>query len=169
MLARIFFIVLGIGVGGSVAQGPEFVQQYMQRLGGHIDELSAYITRLDEDANQSGISRQKALDEFTRYNSLFLQSRGRDAQFMVARHDRLTLQQSTLVEAGPFERLAVFAQNYDTEIAAATMSTYRPAIPATAEGFLLGAVGFFFGYVVGEILLRFGRWGMRRTFVRAQA
>lgn len=168
MLARIFFIALGIGVGCAVAQGPEFVQQYMQRLGGHVDELSRFVQRLDEDATRSHITRQAAVDVMAQSDSAFLQDRGRDAQFMIGRHESLNSQQAVLSSAGPFERLAVLAQHYDSEIAVATVASYRPAVPATAEGFLLGAVGFFFGYVFGETLVRFGRWSMRRPFARPQ-
>ena len=56
-MSRIVRIVaFGCGLCGGIiaSQGPEYAQQYRQRLGGAIDELRQVITRFEADAQASG-------------------------------------------------------------------------------------------------------------------
>ena len=63
-MSRIIRIcAMGCGLlGGLVAsQGPEFSQQYRQRLGGGIDELRQVVARFDADARAHGETPESAI------------------------------------------------------------------------------------------------------------
>ena len=52
-------VALGVGVlcGALASQAPEFAQQYRQRLGGALDELTAIVAQFDDDARRAEIGR----------------------------------------------------------------------------------------------------------------
>jgi hypothetical protein len=60
-IARTVAMALGLAGGLSASQGPEFAQQYRQRLGGAIDELRRVVARFESDARAVGETRDGAL------------------------------------------------------------------------------------------------------------
>ncbi|MFD0935175.1 DUF2937 family protein, partial [Methylobacterium trifolii] len=59
---RTLGLALGLLGGGLAAQGPEFAQQYAQRLGGAVDELRREIATLEADAKATGNTRDGAVE-----------------------------------------------------------------------------------------------------------
>ena len=53
-------LIVGVVFGGAFSQAPEFAQQYRQRLGGALDELTAIVQRFDQDAARAGLDRRRA-------------------------------------------------------------------------------------------------------------
>lgn len=160
MIARSIAKVFALLVSGVAAftgsQLPEFAQQYRQRIGGAIDELSAVIQRFDADASQAGLSREAALARHHQNPEAFFRRRGLAMEEAVVRHERLQAHQARLAESAPLARLRALLQA-DPLLARATLQIYEPAIPVSTEGFLLGAVGFamgYLGYGLGALLLR---------------
>ena len=67
-------VVLGVGDGlldrvlcvlGTVAfsQVPEFMQQYLQRLGGHLDEARRQLAQFRQVAEQSGLTLDRLITQ----------------------------------------------------------------------------------------------------------
>ena len=158
MLARIFAVVVGLALGGTLSQGPEFVQQYTQRLGGRLDELSRFVRQFDEDASRFGLARVQALEEFQKPGSAFINRRGLDAQAMIARHERYVAHKAELEQARPFGRLVEFARDFEPDVVEATFTDFEPGIPVTTEGAVLGGGGFLAG-----LLLAGSLWGLVRA------
>src|ERR1035437_1722684 len=50
---------------GTIAfsQIPEFMQQYLQRLGGHLDEARRQLQRFQQTATQSGLSLEQLIGQ----------------------------------------------------------------------------------------------------------
>ena len=173
-IARTMAAAMGL-LGGVVAsQGPEFAQQYRQRLGGAIDELRRVVQRFDADAGANGQSREGAVDRL-RANPDDLVSRQGDAmRANIERLERLERQRQTFVEAGPFQRLVVLVRDGDVDLARAAYQDFEPAVPTTQEGLVAAGAGFLGGWsltwLVGAFFRRlFGLGGRRAPTGRLHA
>ena len=58
MVFRRIALSFALIVGMAMTQLPEYAEQYRQRLGGAIDELSAIVARFDSDSSQQGLTEQ---------------------------------------------------------------------------------------------------------------
>jgi hypothetical protein len=150
-IVRVAAFALGLMGAVTASQGPEFAQQYRQRIGGAIDELRRVVERFDADAQANGETRERAITRL-RGNPDDLASRqGAAMQGNVERLARLEAQRQALLEAGPFSRLGLMLRDGDVDVARATFQDFKPAVPVTEEGFLSAAAGFV--VVWGGILL----------------
>jgi hypothetical protein len=133
--------------GGIVAsQGPEFAQQYRQRLGGAIDELRRIVERFDADASANGTNRDGAVDRLKANPDNLVNRQGDAMRANVERLERLERQRQAYLEAGPFERVVVLARDGDLDLMEATYRDFEPAIPTTEEGAVAVGVGLLAGW-----------------------
>lgn len=150
-IVRTAAFALGLLGAVTASQGPEFSQQYGQRLGGAIDELRRIVERFDSDAQANGETRESAIVRL-RGNPDDLASRqGAAMQGNVERLARLEAHRQGLTESGPFSRLWVLMREGDTDVMRAAYHEFKPAMPVTEEGILSAAAGFV--AVWGGILL----------------
>ncbi|MBM6582663.1 DUF2937 family protein [Microvirga sp. BT689] len=167
-MSRITRIVaFGMGLlGGIVAsQGPEFGQQYRQRLGGAVDELRQVISRFERDAQASGVTRESAITRLRSNADDFVSRQGTAMQANVERLSRLETHRAAMLEAGPFARVALMVRDGDTDIMEAVSRDFEPALPVTEEGLLSTAIGFI--AVWGGLLLLSGF--LRSLFRRSRS
>lgn len=130
-------------VAGAVlfSQAPEFMQQYLQRLGGHVDEARRQLQQFKDVAAQAGLSLQQLIEKtratadqgVARLADVMLQSEARVASLETA--------QQAIQQASPLERPFVFLRHVDNEIAQATWRIFQPAVPTTLEGALYAVLG----------------------------
>jgi Protein of unknown function (DUF2937) len=161
-IARTMATAFGL-LGGLVAsQGPEFAQQYRQRLGGAIDELSRIVRQFDADATATGQDRNGALGQLRNNPDRIASLQGEAMRGNIERLERLQRQREAFTAAGPFERLIVLVRQADTDIAQAAYRDFEPAVPATNEGILSAVIGFLLGWGIA----RLGAIPLRRMFVR---
>jgi len=151
------------------SQGPEFMQQYLQRLGGHLQEAQRQLGLFRQAATQSGQTLEAFITE-TRTNSnagvAHLSSVMSDAldrtASLQAAHDALT---HSSLWARPF----VFAQHLDPDIARATWAAYLPAVPTTLEGLVYALAGMLVCLLLYHVAMK-GLLGLFfRKRVTAQA
>ena len=161
MMLRALILAGGVLGAAGASQFPEFSQQYVQRLGGAVDELSRFVGEFDADARALGLTRDAALQDLARGSEMG-QSRAATMTKTLARHDLLSTNLATLRQAGPFTRAYNAALLTDGEIARAAWSDYRPAIPLTFEGAVFAGVGLLAGLGVLSGLLAFFRMIFRR-------
>lgn len=141
--------ILGAVLGAvTLSQAPEYSQQYAQRLGGAVDELDTIIAQFDADAAGFGLTRQEGLERYAESPDDFLNERGISMQAVFARHAQLVAQQDELRDAGPIERTLSVVRWFDTDVGAAALEDYKPAIPVTPEGFGHALAGFAAGYAL---------------------
>ncbi len=145
MIVRRLALFVALAVGFAMTQVPEFVEQYRQRLGGAIDELSAIISRFDADSAQQGLTEAGGIDRLKANAEPFVRQRGEQMGENVERLQSLRDGQARFKSDGPVARLATFATHYDGRIAQGTFRDFEPAVPASAEAFVLGLVGFLGG------------------------
>lgn len=140
---RTLGLALGLLAGLIAAQGPEFAQQYAQRLGGAIDELRRQIETLDADALATGNTRESAIERLRRNADEFVARRGDAVRDDVERFKALDAQKQAIDStASPLGRLVAVARNPDLRVARAAYKDYQPAVPATADGLIAGLLGF---------------------------
>ncbi len=145
------------------AQGPEFIQQYAQRLGGHVDEVQRQVDQYRNTAEQSHLT----LDQFVHQTAT--NADPAVARLSVVMNDavdrlqHLREAQSALLDAPVFSKPIVFFQHFDAAIARATWSIYKPALPTTLEGVVYALVGMLIVLTVYHFLFRVPvRAGYRR-------
>jgi hypothetical protein len=160
-IVRIAAFGLGLIGGIAASQAPEFSQQYRQRLGGAIDELHRVVERFDSDAQASGQTREGAVALLRSSPDELASRQGAAMQAHVERLQHLDTHRRTMMEAGPFVRVAFMLRDGDTDVMRAAYRDFEPAMPVTEEGILSAAAGFIAVWG-GALLLA----GFLRSLVR---
>ena len=160
MILRRFALVIALFMGFALTQIPEFVQQYRQRLGGAIDELSAIVARFDANGAQQNLTETGAIDRLRASPERFVQMQGEQMRENIGRLGDLRATQEQFRGEGPIARLGTFATHYDSVIARGAFGDFKPALPTSPEALGLGLFGFIFG---GGIVHMAGRPLRRRV------
>ena len=125
-------------IGGlTAAQAPVFVQQYLQRLGGHVDEAHRNLVRVTTDDTFTGLA---APVRFA------VEASARD------RFVELESQRQAIAAAVPALRPVEFLQAFDPEIAAATLDGFEAALPLDPASLIYGAAGIVAAWLLYEVL-----------------
>lgn len=155
--------VFAAGGAAVAAQGPAFYRQYLQRLGGRLDQSESIVERLAEDAARYGESLAAYIANSLSDASPRAKDAGQRALTEVEENASLAEAYAALNEASPLERPLVFAQHFDPELAKATLRDYVPALDFSAEGLVYAAAGLLAGLLLfagGERLFRLARRGV---------
>jgi hypothetical protein len=130
-------------VAGAVlfSQAPEFMQQYLQRLGGHLDEARRQLQQFQDTAAQSGLTLEQFIRQTNANADTAVAKLGGVMQGAASRVDTLGDAQAAIQNASLWSRPFAFLRHVDGEIANATWSIYKPAVPTTIEGLLYAVMG----------------------------
>jgi hypothetical protein len=126
-------LISGAFAAGGAALGsqlPEFVQQYLQRLGGHRDEAWRFL----EGLMRAGMP----IDNPIRIAA--------EQRFLALDHAHNEIMLNT-----GFGRLVTFFETADWEIARAAGRAFRPAVPLTPEGLAFAGIGLVLGVAVFHV------------------
>lgn len=128
---------------GAVAfcQLPEFIQQYLQRLGGHLDEARRQLAQFEAVAAQSKLTLPQFIERTSANTDTAVARLGGVMQDTFARVTELSAAESALRNATLWEKPFVFFSHLDPSIASATLDVYKPAVPTTIEGLVYAAAG----------------------------
>lgn len=143
-MGKLINIAGGVALGVSMSQFPEYSQQYVQRLGGAVDELYTVVRDFDNSAQEAGMSREEALTSLS--GTEFLENRNQDMSRTIARHDRLSQNYANLREADAFSRLTQIHRLGDSQIIQGAWDDFQPAIPLSLESAILLVGGYVIGY-----------------------
>ncbi|MGJ8528584.1 DUF2937 family protein [Maritalea sp.] len=150
------FLLVGALAGGlTVSQYPEYAQQYHQRLGGAVQELSVVVENFDQDAASQGLTRSEALARYDASTDQFLIERGGSMSQTIARYNNLKAHQIALQNAGPVEEITAFAQHLDQKLLSDALNEYKPAVPFTPKGLTFAGIGLFIGWLMFRLV-----WGL---------
>lgn len=140
-LASKFDSLLGSATAAVVAlsasQFLAFVQQYRQRLGGHLDEARRNLSEVESGAL---------------YQSLDAASRQTVLADVNVRVDALQVADAALRDAGLFARPYAFARHFDRDIAAATLTDFQPALPLDIASLSYAGIGLLLGWLIYELV-----------------
>ena len=130
-------------VAGAVlcSQIPEFIQQYLQRLGGHLDEARRQLGQFLEVAAKSGLTLDELIAKSQAAPEATVARLGQLMHDAVSRVDTLAAAETAIRNASIISRPFVFLHHVDLSIARATWGIFKPAVPTTVEGLLYAALG----------------------------
>ena len=151
-MLRIFAILGGVSGAVALSQFPEFSQQYLQRLAGKVDALTAVAAQFDATAARNSLTREAALAALT--GSPVLTDQQADMRATLALQALLADNLAVLRAAGPLERLTMPQKFGDVETLQATWADYKPAVPATTEGAITAGLGYVGGWFGVAALMR---------------
>ena len=156
-----------LGVVGAVlfSQVPEFIQQYLQRLGGHLDEAQRQLARLRGAAEASGLTMEQLAARTAADPDAAIGKLGAVLREAITRVHRLDEAEAAIRQASLWTKPFVFARYADGEIVHATARVFRPAVPTTVEG----AVYALAGMAVILAIYHVGVKGLVRRIRRGRA
>ena len=151
-------------VAGTVlfSQIPEFMQQYLQRLGGHLDEARRQLEHFQQTATQSGLTLDRLIGQTAANADPAVAKLGGVMTEAMQRVDELAAAQSAMQHASLWSRPFVFLRHANPAIAHATWEIFKPAVPTTGEGLVYALFGML-------ILLGVYHMGIKLPVSRALA
>jgi hypothetical protein len=144
------------------SQAPEFMQQYAQRLGGHLDEARRQLQQFRQAAEQSGLTLERFIAQTATNSDTAVAKLGGVMTRAVTRVDTLESAHAALQDASLWSRPFVFLRHIDSSIARATWSIFKPAVPTTAEGVVYALCGML-------VLITIYHLGIKYPIVRIRA
>lgn len=123
--------------GMAASQVQSFIDQYVQRLGGHLDEATLNLDRI-----QSGVRYQTMSPTVRR--ELETDAAGRVNELQSA-YDAIT-------SAGLIEKPITFFRYMDDAIMSGTWTDYVPAVPLDAEALIYVTMGIILAILVYELV-----------------
>ncbi len=142
------------------SQVPEFMQQYLQRLGGHLDEARRQLDQLRAAAARSGLTLEQLTAHTSAADDPAVARLGGVLRDAAGRVDALAAAENAIRHASMLARPFVFIERLDPGIARATWSIFKPALPTTAEGLVYAFAGIL-------VFLSVYHFGVRRPVARA--
>lgn len=123
-------------IAGVVAsQFQAFVQAYLQRLGGHLDEARRMARELDARGTAGDAAPAEQVTAMLQQRIGELESATR-----------------AIEQANPYLKPFAFFTHMDTDIAAAAGANFVPALPLDAPGIIYALAGAVLGWVVWELV-----------------
>jgi hypothetical protein len=128
---------------GAVAfsQAPEFMQQYLQRLGGRLDEARLIVAEYEDAARQAGKTLPGYIAHAKASADHVLAPLGGVMENAVARMNDYAAALLAIRDASLFGRPFAFLARVDAQIAKKTWLAYKPAVPTTVEGLVYALAG----------------------------
>ncbi|WP_425407303.1 DUF2937 family protein [Hwanghaeella sp.] len=157
-MRRWILIAFGLLCAAALSQIPTFHQQYLQRLGGHVDELAQQVSAIDERAEKVDKQRYDYIRDLIGNSDASARQEGEYLLELVTRH--VTLRNS-------LQRLETMPMLYiggalllecDPKIAFATLKNLKPAVPLTLAGAGYAIAGFYIGYLGLMFLISLFHW-----------
>lgn len=122
-------------------QLPEFIQQYGQRLSGHLNEARRHLEQFQYIANvQYEGSLSKLVDNYLANNDEAIQQTGELVTSLQEREALLQTNMLGLQDSNYVNRILNFFEHLDTEMAQATFQQYVLAIPIEVNALITGLV-----------------------------
>jgi hypothetical protein len=138
------------------SQGPEFMQQYLQRLGGHLAEAQRQLAVFQSTAAQAGTSLEQFIRQTGANSDPAVARLGGVMTDTMERAGSLLIAHSALLQAALWERPIVFLRHLDLEIARATAAIYKPAVPTTLEGLVYSLAGMLVLLAIYHLIIKSG-------------
>jgi hypothetical protein len=169
MFARRLALAIAVLAGLIGSQGPEFAQQYRQRLGGALEELNRVIAEFDAEAQRQNLTPAEGLSRLEGNADPLARQRGEDMAEAIDRAKRLSEQLRAIDSGGPLTRLYVVARDFDPGIAGSALDNYEPAAPLSLGALAAAGLAAFWGWAATHLVAwPFSRRSRLRA-IRAQS
>ena len=128
------------------SQFPEFYQQYLQRIGGHLDQLQARTEEIAADARDKGLSTESYIESFLESEPHALEGQRMQESFQSYNH--LKQAEESLGTAAIWSKPFQFSSSLHPGVASAALNHYKPAVPLSLEGLIYAAFGATGGWLL---------------------
>ncbi len=153
-------VVLGAFVGSQI---PEFMQQYTQRLAGHVDELNHLLDQLRQVATYSNKTLEQYIEKFISNADLDFSRQGEFMQGVVNRWQELHQALNHLMQSSIWSRPYIFIKDLQYDIAQSTLTSFQPGINLSAEGLCYTGAGILISLALYHTLTKCLAIGYSRT------
>ena len=148
MFRRLLNGLAAVAGATSSSQFPTYYQQYVQRLGGRLDQAQVQVERIEAAARENGLTVAQYIERFTvsadpahRQQAIILREELADL-------DRLRQAVEALAQAHAIERPWRFLQHIDVETARAALGDFGMGLPLTSEGLVYAGIGLILGLLL---------------------
>ncbi|WDE02970.1 DUF2937 family protein [Thalassomonas viridans] len=151
------FFILGLQV-------PEFMQQYTQRLSGHLHEAHYQLEQFQAIAdNQFQGNLLALIKRYQSNNDDVFQQTGQMIENLMLRIEGFNQNLTNLQQGDYLNRLYYFITQLDSQLAAATLEQYQLAIPVDINALTTGVtfaiilllLGSLFSFLIKGLIRRF--------------
>ncbi|MBS4168396.1 DUF2937 family protein [Parachlamydia sp. AcF125] len=140
------------------SQIPSFIQQYSQRLAGHVAELKIQTTALAQAAHLSGKTIDQLIAKFLASGDPDFIRQGELMQHTFVRFHHLSTALAHLQESNAFSRPFIFFSQLDPAIAEGTFKDFAFGVSLTIEGGIYALGGMIIGALSYRLLSFCGRF-----------
>ena len=155
MIKKLLVLCVGLVCGAGASQGPEFTQQYLQRLGGWVDSYQDMVSRLDLRAKQFDLTREQYIAALLASTDPKVRKEAANIETWPVYLKKYTEMQKMLQNGASWMQPFTLLQNYNdpafSPIIQATLAEYKPGAPITSEGAAFGGAGFIGGWLLTAI------------------
>ena len=130
--------VTALIAGLASLQLPSFINAYVQRLSGHLDEARLGLIAI-KTGKSGPIAKEAVLHE-------------RLEATAQARIDYLEAAQSAITQAGSFEKPVIFFTHMDSDIALATAQSFTPALSLDLPSLIFAILGILVGWLLWGLI-----------------
>lgn len=161
---RKYVMILG-GLAGAalLSQFPAFHQQYLQRIGGTLDEVNRQVEALDARAADQGMKRYDYIRRFLNSSDASVRSEGFYLENLLARQIRIRQSINKLRDAPATMQLPILVQYVDMDTAERVMDDFAPSLTLSTTGLIYAGAGFGTGFLGTGFLTVFVPRRRRRT------
>lgn len=155
-------------VAGAVlfSQAPEFMQQYLQRLGGALGQAKHQLQEFQNVATQTGRTFLELVAHSKASADAAMAKLGGVMEAASVKVAQLSAAEAAIREATPFTRPFAFLRHVDAQIMQDTWTIFKPAVPTTMEGLMYAAAGLV---ILLGVYHGFVRYPIARAWQRRQA
>lgn len=147
-MLRAVHLIFALLCAIAMSQFPAFHQQYLQRVGGALDELNRQVGDMDQRAAAQNMDRFDYIRHFQSNDDGVIQAEGDAMLAMIARRERMTDALERLRNASWYTMLVEVAFHLEPDIATNTAKDFIPAVPLS----LAGGAHAFLGFLIGWLL-----------------
>lgn len=133
--------ILAIAGSITLAQFPQFYSQYLQRLGGHLDEARRIVAEYSEAAASFNLTLSEYVRTHLTVDSPVLQSTGTIIENSLTRLADLENSFQALKAGNLFNRWWIFLRKMEPAIFKQTCLEYTPGLPFTMESLTYALIG----------------------------
>lgn len=134
------------------SQFPQFMQQYTQRLAGHVEALQKLLHQLRQIASFSHKTLEQYIQKFKDSTDTDFSQQADFMQGILNRWQELNQALDHLTQSSIWLRPYYFLKDLQTDIAKSTFASFQPGFNLSMEGLCYAGAGMIFGWALYQAI-----------------
>ena len=135
-------------------QGPQFVQNYLHILAGHLSELTWQLDQMRSSAEKTNKTLPELTDKFLKSSDRDIAHHGEFIHMLLKREYNFKAAFIALTEANLLLKPFIFMAHADWELVKETAALFKFGLPLTFEALAWALMGLFAGYLMFGLIFR---------------